>query len=318
MTTCRKTRSSRTAGTRRGFSLLELIVTMAVLATLVAIFLPAVQRSRETSRRLTCTNHLRQVALAAESFETTHNHYPPGRLFGEYGIGPDSKAWSVLAQLLPFLDESALFQAGDIPNKTLRESGIADRVVSVFLCPSDPGSQRPRFDAGNMLEHHFAVGPTNYKAVCGANWGADETQGWGPDESGTRWASPGTNGSYDGLNHGDGMLYRVDAPHPRKKRDVTDGLSQTLLFGEAVPEFDVYCSWPYTNNVYSTCAIPPNQMQDIDPQDWPNAQGFRSLHPGGLNFACGDGSVHFVNASIDLALYRSLATVAGREPATVP
>lgn len=300
---------------RRGFTILELLISISVITVLAALLLPAVQQVRESSRRMTCQNNIRQIALACDNFETSHKHYPASRLFDPYGIGPDSTAWSFLSQLLPQLDQSSVYEKGGVPDTTLRDSKIADTSVPIFLCPSDPNSHHgPRQDAGNMYEYLFPVGQTNYKGVGGANWGADESQGWTPTDSGTRWPNPSLDGSFDGLNQGDGMLGRADWKSPRKRNDVKDGLSNTFLLGEALPKYDVYCSWPYANNVHSTCAIPPNTNDvKIDPKDWPNAQSFRSEHVGGLTFSFADGSSKFISNSIDLKVYRALATIAGKD-----
>jgi len=314
------TRERSLLQTRSGFSLTELLVAISIIGVILAIALPAIQRARESARMTQCRNNLKQLSLACAEFESAFDHYPAGELFGDYGVGPDSKAWSFLAKLLPYLEQSPLYKSGEIPGKTLRDSGIAATTVTVFLCPSDPHSaQGPRLDAGNMIGFDFPVGQTNYKGVSGANWGADETQGWGPTDSGTRWPNVSKEGSYDGLNHGDGMLTRVDFKTPRRAGDVTDGLSNTLMLGEALPKYDIYCSWPYTNNTYSTCAIPINQNdKTADPRDWPNMQSFRSEHTSGAHFAFGDGSIRFLNQSIDLKLYRALATIKGQESVTLP
>lgn len=310
--------SARSA--RAGFTMTELLVSVSIIGVILVIALPAIQQARESARMTQCRNHLKQLSLACSEFETSFSHYPTGQLFDQYGSGPDSKAWSFLAKLLPYLEQSNLYKTGEIPGKTLRESGIVATSVPVFLCPSDPYSaQGPRWDAGNMVGFDFPVGQTNYKGASGANWGADETQEWGPAESGTQWPNPSKDGSYDGLNHGDGMLYRVDYKSPRRVGDVLDGLSNTLLLGEALPRYDIYCSWPYTNNVYSTCAIPLNHNdKTADPRDWPNMQSFRSEHSGGAHFALGDGSVRFLSQSIDLKLYRGLATIKGQESVSLP
>jgi prepilin-type N-terminal cleavage/methylation domain-containing protein/prepilin-type processing-associated H-X9-DG protein len=304
---------------RRAFSLTELLVSISIIGVILAIALPAIQRARESARMSQCKNNLKQLALACEEFKGSFGHYPTGQLFDKYGSGPDSTAWSFLARLLPFLEQTAVYKTGNIPNTTLRDSGVAAQKISVFLCPTDPYSnQGPRMDAGNMVSLNLAVGQTNYKGCMGANWGADESQGWEAADSGTEWPNVGKNGSYDGLNHGDGMLYRVDYRSPRRDADVTDGLSNTFLLGEALPKYDIYCSWPYTNNTYSTCAIPMNINGKFDPRDWPNAQSFRSEHSGGANFVFGDGTIRFINQSIDLNLYRGLATINGQESISPP
>jgi prepilin-type processing-associated H-X9-DG protein len=115
-------------------------------------------------------------------------------------------------------------------------------------------------------------------------------------------------------------MYRSDILVRRNRSDVIDGLTNTLMIGEDVPQFDRWCSWPYSNNAYSTCAIPlnvrPVRGSNYAPSWWPNVQSFRSRHPGGGNFAWCDGSVRFMTDSIDLSVYRAAATIAGRETGT--
>ena len=122
----------------------------------------------------------------------------------------------------------------------------------------------------------------------------------------------GKNGSSEGLENGDGILWRSDYLRPMRQRDITDGLSHTFLIGEDLPEKNVWCSWPYANNSHGTCAIPPNYTNDT-PIWWPNTHSFRSAHPAGLGFALADGSVHFISEEIAIETYRALATRAGGE-----
>ena len=297
-----------------GFTVYEILVVVAVIGLLLAISIPAVHAVRERARATICRSNLKQLALGCELYHGSHGRFPPGQMFGRHGVGPDSTSWSWLARILPHIDQFALHQRGGIPKTSLRNSGIADHQVSLFLCPSDsdrrPG---PRRDAGNMREHAFAVGQTNYKGVSGANWGADASQGLGPGETGAVWINMGTNGSYDGLSDGDGLMFRTDSRARRRHADVVDGLSQTLMIGEGMPSVDGYCSWPYANNAYSTCAIPPNCDPPQDPYDWAKAQSFRSAHPDGLFFAFADGRVQFVQNAIGLTIYRGLATIDGSE-----
>ncbi len=294
---------------RFAFTLIELLVVITIIGILIALIVPAVQAAREAARRASCQNKLRQIALAANGFNGDHDRFPPGQCGGKYGFGPDSRSWSWLARILPYLEYQNLFEDGDIPRQTLRESGVADRQVALFLCPSDPSSwEGSRADAGNL--EGFPVGQTNYKGVSGANWGSDGSQQ--TNNIGTKWPNPGTNGSWDGLEHGDGIMWRSDIRRPVGARHVRDGLSQTFMIGEDLPERNTWCSWSYANNAYGTCAIPPNFTYE-DPNWWPNTHSFRSAHPGGLNFAMADGSVHFVQESISLNVYRALATRAGKE-----
>ncbi|MBI1902388.1 MAG: DUF1559 domain-containing protein [Planctomycetia bacterium] len=300
---------------RQAFTLVEVLTVISIIGMLLALLLPAVQAAREAGRGTVCRNNLRQIAIACETYHVTHGNYPPGQMWGPYGLRYDSTAWSFLARLLPHLERQDLYEAGGIPDKTLRESGIAHYSLAVLRCPSD-GTPGPSLDRGNLEGIPIAL--TSFKGVSGANWGADGSQNLGPGEVPTLWPNPGTNGSWDGLDEGDGMFYRSDYKVRRTHAHVLDGLSNTFMLGEDLPEWDAYCSWPYANNAYSTCAIPPNQRQAFDAGDWPNVQGFRSNHPTGLNFAFADCHVQFVRESIALDVYRSLATIKGKELVSVP
>lgn len=296
---------------RKGITLVELLVVLAIIGLLVALLLPAVMASREVARRMTCQNHLRQLALACHDFHDSHHRFPPGRSGSTIGWGPDSPAWSWLAEVLPYVDQGSVYEQGGIPNATLRNSGVAHLQIPVFSCPSGTGPPT-RTDAGNLAG--FVVGTTNYKGVSGANWGYDETlRAW----LNTRFRNAGVNGSFDGLNHGDGIMWRDDFSSASRMAFVTDGLSSTFLIGEDLPIHNRWCSWPYANNAYGTCAIPPNFISP-DPFLFEETWSFRSNHPGGLNFALADGAVRFVSETIDLATYHATATRAGGEATPVP
>ena len=304
----------------RAMSLIELLIVIAIIAILIGLLLPAVQKVRAAASGLRCKNNLRQIALAVHAFHDVEGRLPYGQLGGPYGVGPDSRAWSWLARVLPHLEQDNVYRQGSIPNKTLRQSGVADRDINVFLCPSDrPLGAGQRQYSSDVFG--FPVGNTNYKGVSGANWG-DDTYGIGPNID-TDWRNAGTNGSFNGLDLGDGMMYRTDSARGLRLTSVTDGTSNTFMIGEDVPANNVWCSWPYANNAYGTCAIPPNvelryQGPQYKPGDWQNLWSFRSRHAGGLHFATADGAVRFIADTIDLPTYRALATIQGGEVAAVP
>ncbi len=301
---------------RRGFTIVELLVVIGIIGVLVALLLPAISAARESARATTCKNNLRQLAVAVDLFYTANKHYPTGQFLGTYGKGPDSTAWSWLARTLPFIERTDLYKAGGLPTTTLRASNILDRRIDLLRCPTDPGiAPEPSKDRGDLGD--FAVGLSNYKAVTGSNWGWDETLK--THDIRTDWANPGTIGSQDGQNHGDGVFCRSDVSHPRRKSEINDGLARTLLIGESLPNADRYgCSWGYSNGAYGTCAIPPNVIpkagSDYTPLWWPNVLSFRSAHSGGLHFAFADAHVAFISDAIDLKVYHALATVRGNEP----
>ena len=295
---------------RPGFTLVELLVVVAIIGVLVALTIPAVNSVREGARRTACTNKLRQLVLAADNHHAAKGVYPPGRFLGKFGSGQDSRAWSWLAMSLPYMEEQGLYEAGNIPDARLNESSATAAHLELFVCPSANGDlSTPKEDAGNLIG--FAVGQTTYKGVSGANWGADKSLNL--ESVSTKFRNKGTNNSYDGLREGDGILWRADFKHRMGHRRVVDGTSKTFLAGEDLPQHNIWASWPYANNAYGTCAIPPNLIPD-DPTWQYDSYSFRSEHPGGLNFGMADGSVHFVSESIELDIYRALATRNGGEP----
>jgi prepilin-type N-terminal cleavage/methylation domain-containing protein/prepilin-type processing-associated H-X9-DG protein len=307
--------------TRSAFTLLELLVVIGIIATLMALVVPAVQKVREAANRMHCGSNLRQLAMAVHTYEAAHKRFPYGTVgpykpvAGQpnYGWGPDSRGWSWLARLLPYVEESNLYQQGGIPLKTLRQSGICDKRVALFLCPSDTAyNAPPRLDAGNLAG--FPVGHTNYKGVSGANWGEDKGEG---KTLNTIYKNRGANGSWDGLIEGDGAMFRADERARINLLAIHDGTSSTFLIGEDVPERNLWCSWPYANNAYGTCAVPPNVRKPdgtyYNPLFWHYTWSFRSSHPNGLQFAFADGSVRFIRSDINLAAYRALATIRGTE-----
>src|SRR5215207_5859307 len=104
---------SRTAP-RRGFTLIELLVVIAIIAILIGLLLPAVQKVREAANRIKCTNHLKQLGLAAHSYHDSQGHLPP--VVGYYP--PASGAFGTcFFHLLPYLEQDPLFRTalGTVP-----------------------------------------------------------------------------------------------------------------------------------------------------------------------------------------------------------
>src|SRR4029077_11265192 len=90
---------------RRGFTIIELMVAMGVVGIIAAILLPAISMARDAARRAMCRNHLRQIGLAIHAYESVHACFPPSGT---------SIASSYLCRILPYVDEAALFDQVDL------------------------------------------------------------------------------------------------------------------------------------------------------------------------------------------------------------
>ena len=92
----------------KGFTLIELLVVIAIIAILIGLLLPAVQKVRESSARLTCSNNLKQIALAVHGFQDAQNQIPYNLNPNTYGYDDNGRSWSWLVRILPFIDRKSV------------------------------------------------------------------------------------------------------------------------------------------------------------------------------------------------------------------
>src|SRR5690348_5816655 len=134
------------------FTLVELLVEIAIIGVLVALLLPAVQAAREAANRMSCGNNLKQLGVATHNFEGTYKKLPVG---SESHAMPGVPAWphnfyrwSVLAHLTPFLEQTNAYNSLDLTQPLFAPPafGISPQnqtavqlIVPTFLCPSDVG-----------------------------------------------------------------------------------------------------------------------------------------------------------------------------------
>lgn len=305
---------------RSAFTLIELLVVIAIIAILIGLLLPAVQKVREAAARMECQNNLKQLALAVHSFNDSSKQMPYNSSPNTYGYDINGRSWSWIARVLPNMEQGNLSNLGGLANAPGVQPTFAS-VLTVYgtqiptlLCPADSSSQTARTDRANT--GGYAAGSTNYRGVSGSNWA------WG------NYPNTGPTGNNNGLDAGDGLFYRHDQYRKITLIQITaaDGTSNTFMIGEDIPELNVHCGWTNANYACGTCAIPLNLGKgliqpagvDVSPGNWPNVYSFRSKHSGGANFALADGSIRFVSDSIDINLYRALATWNGGESVSVP
>ena len=248
-----RTLQRRRPGQDVGFTLIELLVVLAIIGMLVAILLPAVQSAREAAHRLQCTNNLEQAALAVAGYESINGCLPPGCLPRACTISYPypNEDFSVFVRLLPQLEQQAAYNAANLlltswnsENSTLGATGIA-----TLWCPSDYGVATPQgifypTASGQMVQTGYYWG-NSYSAVAGP------------------WEWDGFNlvpGTFDQLVPGEarriaqlGLIYPLSSV---RLAEVTDGMSNTLLFSET--DCTAWFTWWTGGDGYatfvSTCA----------------------------------------------------------------
>ena len=172
------------------------------------------------------------------------------------------------------------------------------------------------------------IATTNYKGCAGDTIipaGENESQAPGAVDSPFGPAGPvdDPNIAYIGSpnTHNtvscNGVFWRNSYFRPISIRKITDGTSNTFLIGESVTSQDFHSAAYFGDGDWATCGIPLNHFEweepDLVRSEWQRFRGFKSLHPGGAQFAHCDGSVHFVQEDINVRAYRSLATRNGSE-----
>ena len=324
---------------RRGFTLIELLVVIAIIAVLIGLLLPAVQKVREAAARASCSNNLKQLALAAHNYHDVNNRFPGAAEVG----GP--RFTSLFVELLPFIEQAPLYNSWDFTNPSNNYSGPTGRaatVLAVHVCPSTPFDQNPA-RAGSV-----SFGLTMY----GGNGGTK--------------AFPPAQATADGMFHltGPGSQPRANQTGVNILA-VTDGTSGTILFGERVvgdPNLDSYllapitpapdppiqamtgyCAWApppgpnasagllsaqaFINSRFPTYwqppPVPPPPLPPTPPPPvpwgplsslwWARLGAYGSFHPGGVNVAMADGSVRFLRDTTPQTTLWFLSTRSGGE-----
>lgn len=329
---------------RPGFTLIELLVLIAIIGTLIGLLLPAVQAAREAARRSSCQNNIRQLTLAALSFESAKQYFPPSAAaVATAGAAP----WSGQALLLPFMEGDTLFKRIDFSrsysdqvNKDLfPPNGVAALRIETLVCPAEPNA-RTVMDAATQLPKHY---PLNYGLNVGEYLVYNPASGNGGTGSFVPFTRLKAGMFADGTSK-TLAICEVKAFTPRSQ-DVT-GMPTTTpanptdvapLMGNGWSVDGGHTEWVCGRSLHIgfTTTFPPNtnvpyvrdgKTYDVDISSTregvvPAAATYavvtsRSHHTGIVNCSFMDGSVRPVTSEISAETWKALGSRAGGEATT--
>jgi len=330
---------------RTAFTLVELLVVVAIIGVLAALLLPAIQNAREAARRSECQNNLKQLGLAFHSFATVNNGLPGSRTFTKTITNPDgSKTTTAIARgwgidILPFIESEPLRKAYryDKPFYDPVNYPVVSTPLKIMVCPSSPEGNR-------VISFSYTTGATEPAPY-----------------SSQTFTVPAAMGDYyvhhRGVRRFDGLTKSVpvssgpgSGPTINPLSLITDGLSQTILVDEIAmtPQRwvlgrrlmpDAANMGGASSPAWAYCvSMPPSVCGDTPQSDgtlpswgvvgtgttteatYPlaiNAQNTGgspySFHPAGANSLFCDGSVHFFSAKLSSSVFLALCSCDGDE-----
>ncbi len=282
----------------RGFTVVEFVVVLAIIAILISLLLPAILHARDAARRTHCQNNLKQIVLAIHNYSLKYKVFPPGVVNDEGPIRnlPDGYHHNWIVQILPELDGAQVTTLMDFTSSVYahRNSQFLRVRVPSLTCPSNLAPD------GTVMQH------SSYAACHNDREAPIDSDNVGVF---TLNSSTRTESITDGMSHTI-FLGEVRLPSPevfvhRTERGAagllgwSSGTRSTL---RNVSEFNLPDTW--------------NQKFDINNPTY--VGGFGSYHDGGAYFGWGDGSVRYLRDTVDPMLLRKFAHPADGELLTPP
>jgi prepilin-type N-terminal cleavage/methylation domain-containing protein/prepilin-type processing-associated H-X9-DG protein len=339
---------------RPGFTLIELLVVIAIIAVLIGLLVPAVQKVREAANRMSCSNNLKQMGLAAHNFASARGFLPPG--FADTTPGITSPG-SLLTIILPYLEQSNKYNQFDF-TKDVNSSAVNEAArlqdIPIYLCPSD-GSNGQFTDANGSLGRNNYMGnigttaslystETNRMGIFNVHVsagkvtsrvkitdvldGSSNTAMFSETKRSTRapgdwydptiiYLLPDTDAGWSLYTPQIGPLYTETNPSAL----ITGSTYRCNSWDYPPTNAITYRGWEYYRGIVEmqnyTHTVPPN-YKGYDCGNFSITAAHiaaRSFHVGGVNVCFADGSVHFISDTINFATWQALGTRAGGEPA---
>ncbi len=328
---------------RPAFTLVELLVVIAIIGILVALLLPAVQAAREAARRAQCKNNLRQIALAVLNYESTYRTIPASAVVDlNVTSTGNNGSWGVHGRILNFLEQASLYDQVDINTAWDFQQPIDGLRIGTYTCPSDPGTWRVRDPGGGKM--HLV--PTSYGFNCGTWFVFDPRTRTGGDgafypNSHLRLAEfvDGTSNTLLAAEVKGWTPYTRNGGPGSTVTPHDAATAAAAVAAGAQVKTTGHTEWPdgRVHHTGFTATLTPNtfvpftmggQTVDADYNSWQEGKNgsagsptfavvtSRSFHPGGVDVALVDGSVHAIAETIDLQTWRAIATRQGGEIAS--
>ena len=329
---------------RSAFTLVELLVVIAIIGILIGLLLPAINAAREAGRRAACVNKMKQVGLALLNFESTKGAFPMGSAKGPVDFGRPGPPFNLLVAVFPYMEYNDLYRRLDFTKApdVAPNLAMATQVVPQFICPSwtlNPVQPNRCNTTGNdvtttsVTSYVGCWGPTtSHDAnICSTYCPCAITQ-TNPvcyccqttnHQAGTAYAPPSQ------FSNRFVAIFDPETPRGCKIAEITDGAAHTIMTGETLPDRTPHSSLfnlngavaitgiPLTADIRTLCpsgGVTGQDPHDSNPPD--TCDGFKSPHPGVVNFSMADASVHGFALTIDYEIFSDLGTKAGGETVT--
>jgi prepilin-type N-terminal cleavage/methylation domain-containing protein len=270
------------ANSRRGFTIVELLVVIVIIGILAGLLLPAIQQAREAARRMGCSSNLRQIGLALHGYDHTYGRLPPTIL------PSGASGW---VSTLPYVEQSALYSRWNFSSKLteVHNAKLAKKTPSVWRCPSmvlpDTNSERNGFSS-----YAFSTGSEYYRKSLNNGAIVDWMNQlvW---ERGEEMASTSIG-----------------------ELSVLDGSANTILAGElgfGIKDLQPnggFTQWAQGYPYHSAASMAGTFNARRGKFDFRSWETFRGPHPGSVLVVMSDGSVDGISESTDATLLDQLAS----------